>query len=157
MWTKKEYEIFEEILLHPVYYYDGMLITERNVNGEAFFDKAEAEHLNNHIHLDSYMKCELFDKTNFLEIAKMLFYRLKCCFPSVPFIVYLAFDLDGNPILDFGACREGEQIFYDISANYLEYFVSHSNMYIDENHRVRFKEVEALGEYVPMKDPFADE
>ena len=57
---KSHFEALKEILLMPVYYYDGMLISSQNVNATVFFDKAEAEHLNNHFHLDSYMDYILY-------------------------------------------------------------------------------------------------
>jgi len=121
---KSHFEALKEILLMSVYYYDGMLISRQNVNATAFFDKAEAEHLNNHFHLDSYMDCSQFTKDDFRMIAKYLFYRLKGEFPDVSLIVYLIYDEDGMPLIDFGARREGELLYYSEPSENREFFTT---------------------------------
>lgn len=38
-------------------------------------------------------------------------------------IVYLVFDDDGKPILDFGLYRQGEMLYYDIGSENIEYYM----------------------------------
>jgi len=52
--------------------------------------------------------------------------QLKGMYPKVKFIVYLIYDADDMPILDFGAIREGEMIYYDLNyrPDKMEYYIN---------------------------------
>ena len=124
--SKYRFSLIKKIMLFDIYYYDGMLISEPGVSYKHYFDKAECEHLANHIHLDDYMDCLDLTKEDFSAIAKLLFYRLKGMYPDVKFIVYWLYDDDDMPILDFGAIREGEMIYpnLDSEPDRIEYFIN---------------------------------
>lgn len=122
--SKLSFSAFREIALFNIYYYDGMLISKPNVQHQFFFDKAEAEHFENHIHLDIYLKCEELEKEDFIDIAQLLFNRIKGMYPDVRFIVYLVYDSDNMPFLDFGAIREGELLYFDLNSEKVEYYIN---------------------------------
>jgi len=124
--SKYIFSFIRKIMLFDVYYYEGMLISESDVSYKHYFDKAECEHIVNHIHLDDYLDYTKLTKEDYSDIAKLLFYRLKGMYPKVKFIVYLIYDADDMPILDFGAIREGEMIYYDLNyrPDKMEYYIN---------------------------------
>ena len=124
--SKYSFSLIRDIMLFDIYYYDGMLISQPDVSYKHHFDKAACEHLVNHIHLDYFLDCEKLTKKDFSDIAKLLFYRLKGMYPDVKFIVYLVYTAEDTPMLDFGAIREGEMIYYDLNfrPDKMEYYIN---------------------------------
>lgn len=121
--SAKCYSIFRKLLLFKVYYYDEMILKVPKVNTETFFDKSEAEHIVNHMHLEEYIDYPELSRNDLSDITKLLFFRLKALYPEKKVIVYLVFDDEGKPILDFGLCRQGEMLYYDIASDNIEYYV----------------------------------
>lgn len=115
--------MFEDLISFDVYYYDEMILKVTKVNTEFYFDRAEAEHIINHTHLDEYVDYQKLSRSALSDIAKSLFIRLKSLYPDKKVIVYLMFDDDDKPILDFGLCREGESLYYDIDSEDIEYYI----------------------------------
>ncbi len=116
--------MLKAITMFDVYYYDEMLISQPDIKYQSYFNKAEAEHFINHIHLKDYLDYGKVTKEDCRDIANLLFYRLKGMYPKVKFVVYLVFDADDMPILDFGAIREGELIYYDLNSKKAEYYIN---------------------------------
>lgn len=121
--SKECYSIFKNLLLFKVYFYDEMILKVPKVNTETFFDKSEAEHIVNHMHLEEYIDYNKLSRNDLSDMAKLLFFRLKALYPEKRVIVYLVFDDDGKPILDFGLCRQGEMLYYDIGSENIEYYM----------------------------------
>ena len=115
--------MFKELILFDVYYYDDMILKVPKINTDIYFDRAEAEHITNHIHLEEYIEYQNFSRNDLSDIAKLLFFRLKALYPDIKVIVYLLFDDDNKPILDFGLCRKGEMLYYDINSENIEYYM----------------------------------
>lgn len=117
------YSIFKKLLLFKVYYYDEMILKVPKVNTETFFDKSEAEHIVNHMHLEEYVDYHKLSRNDLSDITKLLFFRLKALYPEKKVIVYLVFDDEGKPILDFGLYRQGEMLYYDVGSENIEYYM----------------------------------
>ena len=121
--TTNTYSMFKELILFDVYYYDDMILKVPKINTDIYFDRAEAEHITNHTHLEEYIEYQNFSRNDLSDIAKLLFFRLKALYPDMKVIVYLLFDDDNKPILDFGLCRKGEMLYYDINSENIEYYM----------------------------------
>ena len=122
--SKETYNLFKDLILFEVFYYDEMILKVPQINTNIYFDRAEAEHIINHTHLDEYIDYQKFSRNDFSDITKLLFYRLKALYPDKKVIVYLLFDDDNKPILDFGLYREGEMLYYDTNSLNIEYYMS---------------------------------
>lgn len=80
--STKCYSIFKKLLLFKVYYYDEMILKVSKVNTDIFFDKSEAEHTVNHMHLEEYVDYHKLSRNDLSDIAKLLFFRLKALYPG---------------------------------------------------------------------------
>ncbi len=122
--SHKEFKLLTDLLAQKAYYYDDILCLNNNVPVYSgfYFDKAEAEHLNNHIHLIDVFKIQEYNKDDFRTLAELRLAFLKYLYPNLPIIVFLVFDEDGNPILDFGLRRSNEQVYWDLKNPNIEYW-----------------------------------
>lgn len=122
--TYKYFRPIRSFLTAKAYYYDDMLCLKEGIDSSCRFDKAEAEHLCNHEHLDCFLNVEDYTKDDFRKIAELRFAYLKLMYPDLPIILYLVWDADDRPIIDFGLVRENEMIYYDLSRPGIEYWES---------------------------------